>query len=212
MYALSTPHRHTHTHTNASSLIIHLLFLSIAEHLLCAGYSPNIQSTEHIWQNTSGRNSTVQSQKKYLINELEYNRSYEEKWSRTNRQSNRQRTFWLQRSEKASRKVLWARLGAGDGADPGQEGAWSPEVSAWGHAGHAGCRGPRGTSGRTLSTGVGRDLCPSGTALATSRELLLEDQGQNQISYRPCKKQGRRGAGEAGGALGRGRRGGRRNT
>ena len=75
MYALSTPHRHTHTHTNASSLIIHLLFLSIAEHLLCAGYCPKIPSTEHIWQNTSGRNSTVQSQKKYLINELEYNRA-----------------------------------------------------------------------------------------------------------------------------------------
>ena len=69
MYALPTrpspaaTTTHTHTHTHASSLIIHLLFLSTAEHLLCARYCPKIPSIEHIWQNISGRNSTVQSQK-----------------------------------------------------------------------------------------------------------------------------------------------------
>lgn len=67
----------------------------------------------------------------------------------------------------------------------------------------------------TLSTGVGRDLCPSRTTLATSRKLSLEEQEQKQDQLQALQETGQAwgvGEGAVVCALGQGRSSGKRNT
>lgn len=107
------------------------------------------------------------------------------------------------------RSALWAKPGVGGWSRPGEQRRWEgerhPQVNAWGHGLHTGCCcccWPRlretGGHERTLSTGVGHDLCPSRATLATSRKLSLEEQEQKQDQLQACKKQGRHGGGWGG--------------